>query len=425
MARAEAVVYRHARRRAPRRRCSTRPGPTASPARWSSPTPCSRWTATWRRSTRIVDAVPPARRAARARRGPRRARPVLADPTLDGVDVLRVGTLSKTLGSLGGFVAGPRRVRRPAGQRGPAVHLHHRSTPADAAAGPGRAGASCARAEGDALRARLRGHVERLAPGHPSPDHPGGGRRRARRGRAWPPPCSMPGPARAGDPPADRAARARSRLRVALSRRPRRRRRSPRSTRAGRLDLPIGGHRPADGAVSGAARPARLVVVVGTGTEVGKTWVAAQLLDRRSAARGRRVAARKPAQSFDRPATPATDAGGAGRGHRRAGTDVCPAHRCYEVPMAPPMAAEALGRPRVHPRRPGRRARSGPTRSTSGWSRPPAASARRSRPTTTPTRWRWPRRSMPDVVVLVADAGLGTINRPACAETRRPGGRWS
>ncbi|MBV8560261.1 MAG: AAA family ATPase, partial [Acidimicrobiia bacterium] len=44
-------------------------------------------------------------------------------------------------------------------------------------------------------------------------------------------------------------------------------------------------------------RPERLVLVAGTGTEVGKTWVAARLAEALRA-RGTRVAARKPAQSF-------------------------------------------------------------------------------------------------------------------------------
>ena len=51
-------------------------------------------------------------------------------------------------------------------------------------------------------------------------------------------------------------------------------------------------------------RPRRLVLVVGTGTDVGKTWVSAHLLATLRAA-GLTVAARKPAQSFD----PADDPG--------------------------------------------------------------------------------------------------------------------
>jgi dethiobiotin synthetase len=44
-------------------------------------------------------------------------------------------------------------------------------------------------------------------------------------------------------------------------------------------------------------RPDRTVLVIGTGTDVGKTWVTAALA-RRLAADGLVVAARKPAQSF-------------------------------------------------------------------------------------------------------------------------------
>jgi dethiobiotin synthetase len=90
--------------------------------------------------------------------------------------------------------------------------------------------------------------------------------------------------------------------------------------------------------------PDRTVVVVGTGTEVGKTWVACQVAAA-LAGRGWRVAARKPAQSFAPGEAGDTDA------HRLAATtgerpeDVCPAHRWYPVPFAPPMAAAALGRP--------------------------------------------------------------------------------
>ena len=90
-------------------------------------------------------------------------------------------------------------------------------------------------------------------------------------------------------------------------------------------------------------RPERLVLVAGTGTEVGKTWVAARLAEALRA-RGTRVAARKPAQSFAPDERP-TDAEVLAAATGEAVDTVCPRHRWYEVPMAPPMAADALGRP--------------------------------------------------------------------------------
>ena len=95
--------------------------------------------------------------------------PSLDDPAdLDGVDVLRVGTLSKTLGSLGGFIAAPRRFVDLMINAARPFIFTTASSPADAAAGLA-ALAVVRSAEGDELRARLRGHIERLAPGHPSP----------------------------------------------------------------------------------------------------------------------------------------------------------------------------------------------------------------------------------------------------------------
>jgi len=91
------------------------------------------------------------------------------------------------------------------------------------------------------------------------------------------------------------------------------------------------------------ARPARLVLVAGTGTEVGKTWVSAALLGHWRVL-GCRVAARKPAQSFEEGSGP-TDAEALGAASGEPPERVCPAHRWYPVPMAPPMAAEALGLP--------------------------------------------------------------------------------
>jgi len=92
-------------------------------------------------------------------------------------------------------------------------------------------------------------------------------------------------------------------------------------------------------------RPERLVLVTGTGTEVGKTWVACQLA-RALRERGLIVAARKPAQSYAAGDDLAgTDAALLAEATGDAPQLVCPQHRWYPVPMAPPMAADVLGRP--------------------------------------------------------------------------------
>ncbi len=98
------------------------------------------------------------------------------------------------------------------------------------------------------------------------------------------------------------------------------------------------------------SRPTRLVVVVGTTTDVGKTWVSCRLLALLTA-RGLSVSARKPAQSF----SPAdltdgvpTDADLLARASGERVDEVCPSHRWYPRALAPPMAAEALGRPPIH-----------------------------------------------------------------------------
>lgn len=92
-----------------------------------------------------------------------------------------------------------------------------------------------------------------------------------------------------------------------------------------------------------AARPGRLIVVVGTGTGVGKTWVSQRLLAS-ARARGLRVAARKPAQSYAADESGTTDAHRLGEATGEAPEIVCPRHRWYPAAMAPPMAADALGR---------------------------------------------------------------------------------
>jgi len=82
--------------------------------------------------------------------------------------VLRVGTLSKTLGALGGFVAGAARYTELLVNRARSFIFTTASTPADAAAALAALRVTRSR-EGDVLRARLRAHVDRLRPGHPSP----------------------------------------------------------------------------------------------------------------------------------------------------------------------------------------------------------------------------------------------------------------
>lgn len=93
--------------------------------------------------------------------------PDLPDGAPDGA-LLRVGTLSKMLGSLGGFVAGPQALTDLVVNRARSYIFTTASTPADSAAALA-ALAVLRSSEGDALRERLRAHVERVRPGHPSP----------------------------------------------------------------------------------------------------------------------------------------------------------------------------------------------------------------------------------------------------------------
>ena len=152
-------------------------------------------------------------------------------------------------------------------------------------------------------------------------------------------------------------------------------------------------------------RPERLVVVAGTGTEVGKTWIAARLAETLRE-RGLRVAARKPAQSFG-PDEGSTDAEVLAAATGEDVETVCPKHRWYGVAMAPPMAADALGRP---PIKIGDLAAeigfpaetSVGLVETAGGVRSPLAHDGDTVDLIAHLK--------PDAVVLVADAGLGTIN---------------
>ncbi len=92
---------------------------------------------------------------------------------LGSVDVLRMGTLSKSLGSLGGFVAGPLRFVELLVNRARPYIFTTATTPADAAAALA-AVRIVTGSRGSDLRRRLSGHVARVATavgrsGHRSP----------------------------------------------------------------------------------------------------------------------------------------------------------------------------------------------------------------------------------------------------------------
>lgn len=154
-------------------------------------------------------------------------------------------------------------------------------------------------------------------------------------------------------------------------------------------------------------RPALLVGVCGTGTEVGKTHVGA-LLARALRDAGRTVAARKPLQSYDPDDPSPTDAEVLAAATSAEPHDVCPAEGWYPIPMAPPMAADALGRrcPTLDEVVASLRWPEVPVDvglvETVGGVRSPLAEDGDSRDLL--------RALAVDVVVLVADAGLGTID---------------
>lgn len=83
-------------------------------------------------------------------------------------DVVRLGTLSKTLGSLGGYVVAARPVIDLLVNEARSFMFTTAPTPADAAAALAALGVLRS-ADGESLIARLRGHVDRVAPGSLSP----------------------------------------------------------------------------------------------------------------------------------------------------------------------------------------------------------------------------------------------------------------
>jgi dethiobiotin synthase len=156
------------------------------------------------------------------------------------------------------------------------------------------------------------------------------------------------------------------------------------------------------------ARPTRLVAVVGTGTDIGKTYVTARVLEMLRK-EGISVAARKPAQSFDPFDEPAGyDSAVLARASGEAPETVCPPHRWYEMAMAPPMAADALDRPSFtldelveELRWPDLPVDVGFVE-TAGGLRSPIADDGDCLSLVVAV--------MPEIVMLVGDAGLGTIN---------------
>ena len=153
-------------------------------------------------------------------------------------------------------------------------------------------------------------------------------------------------------------------------------------------------------------RPEHVVVVVGTGTDVGKTWVSSSFL-KACIASGMTVAARKPAQSYE-PGPCPTDAEVLSSATAEDPETICPPHRWYEIPYAPPMAAIALGRPEFSNEQlfreiawPYPRVGVGLVELAGGVSSPIASKG---------DPIDLIRMLSPDHLILVADAGLGTIN---------------
>jgi dethiobiotin synthetase len=147
-----------------------------------------------------------------------------------------------------------------------------------------------------------------------------------------------------------------------------------------------------------------IVLVAGTGTDVGKTFVTAAVVSALRE-RGVAVAVRKPVQSFAAGAT-TTDADLLAAASGEAATTVCLPHRWLAAAMAPPIAAAALGLPPFTIKELAHElvaAERGLTVVESvGGVRSPIASDGDTIDLADSIR--------PAFVLLVADAGLGTIN---------------
>ena len=149
---------------------------------------------------------------------------------------------------------------------------------------------------------------------------------------------------------------------------------------------------------------ARSVFVAGTATDVGKTWWTAALA-RELRVAGSAVSVRKPVQS-GQPGAP-SDAALLAAATGEDPDDVCPPARTLGLAWAPPMAARELGQPAFS------------TADLAGGITWPAAvdvglvegvGGPRSPVSDDGDNVDLARALHPDLVVLVADAGLGTIN---------------
>ena len=90
------------------------------------------------------------------------------EPLHPGCRVLRVGTLSKAVGSLGGFVCGPKTFTDLLVNKARSYIFTTAAAPASAAAALAAIDVIDS-GEGDALKSRLRANIDRVRPGHPSP----------------------------------------------------------------------------------------------------------------------------------------------------------------------------------------------------------------------------------------------------------------
>ena len=90
------------------------------------------------------------------------------EPLHPGCRVLRVGTLSKAVGSLGGFVCGPKTFTDLLVNKARSYIFTTAAAPAAAAAAAAAIDVIDSE-EGERLKARLRANIDHLRPGHPSP----------------------------------------------------------------------------------------------------------------------------------------------------------------------------------------------------------------------------------------------------------------